>query len=79
MYGQEVAEEIGKRRGSRPNPGTIYPALKELEKRGLVKSNTIGRKTTYHLTEKGRKGMQNACKYFCKAFGEIFKEYADET
>ena len=33
MYGQELATEIGKRRGTKPNPGTIYPALKELEKR----------------------------------------------
>ena len=26
MYGQELAMEIGKRRGDKPNPGTIYPA-----------------------------------------------------
>ena len=78
MYGQEIAAEIGSRRGSKPNPGTIYPALKKLEKRNLVKASSNGRKTTYHLTKKGEKGMRNACKYFCKAFGEIFKEYSDE-
>jgi len=42
MYGQELAEEIGKRRGTKPNPGTIYPALRELEKRGLIKSRKEG-------------------------------------
>lgn len=78
MYGQEIAAEIARRRGSKPNPGTIYPALKELEKRGLVRSSVEGRKTTYYLTEKGEKGMRNACKYFCRAFGEIFQEYVDE-
>lgn len=78
MYGQEIAAEIGKRKGSKPNPGTIYPALKELEKRGLVRSSIKGRKTTYHLTKKGEKGMRNACRYFCRAFGEIFQEYTDE-
>ena len=74
MYGQELAEEIGKRRGTKPNPGTIYPALKELKKRGLIKSRKKGRVTNYHITEEGRKGIQAACEYFCKAFGEIFQE-----
>ena len=74
MYGQELAEEIGKRKGTKPNPGTIYPALKELKKRGLIKSKKEGRVTNYHITEKGRKGIQTACEYFCKAFGEIFQE-----
>jgi DNA-binding PadR family transcriptional regulator len=79
MYGQEIANEIRKRKGSKPNPGTIYPALKDLEERGLVKSSVKGRKITYHLTEKGERGMRNACRYFCRAFGEIFQEYAHET
>jgi len=74
MYGQELAKEIGKRRGTKPNPGTIYPALKELKKRGLIKSRKKGRVTNYHITEEGRKGIQTACEYFCKAFGEIFQE-----
>jgi len=74
MYGQELAKEIGKRKGTKPNPGTIYPALKELKKRGLIKSKKEGRVTNYHITEKGRKGIQTACEYFCKAFGEIFQE-----
>ncbi|MDH5704017.1 MAG: helix-turn-helix transcriptional regulator [Aigarchaeota archaeon] len=30
MNGREVAEELGKRRGHNPSPGTIYPALKDL-------------------------------------------------
>jgi len=74
MYGQQLANEIGKRRGAKPNPGTIYPALKELEKRDLIESKKEGRVTTYQITEGGRKGIQAACEYFCKAFGEIFQE-----
>ena len=75
MYGQELAKEIGKRRGTKPNPGTIYPALRELNKRGLIGSKKEGRITNYHITEKGRKGVQAACEYFCRAFGEIFAEH----
>ena len=74
MYGQELANEIGKRRGVKPNPGTIYPALKALKKRGLIESKKEGRVTTYQITKEGRKGIKTACEYFCKAFGEIFQE-----
>jgi len=75
MYGQELAKEIGKRRGTKPNPGTIYPALRELNKRGLIELKKEGRITNYHITKKGRKGVQAACEYFCRAFGEIFAEH----
>lgn len=74
MYGQELADEIGKRKGTTPNPGTIYPALKELKNRNLIKSTKKGRKITYNITKKGRKGYQIAYEYFNKAFGEIFQE-----
>ena len=74
MYGQELAKEIGKRKGAKPNPGTIYPALKELKKRGLIESDKKGRVTTYQITEAGREGFHLACEYFFRAFGEIFQE-----
>jgi len=74
MYGQELAKEIGKRKGAKPNPGTIYPALKELKKRDLISSTKKGKIITYEITGKGRAGFQSASAYFYKAFGEIFKE-----
>ena len=77
MYGQELAKEIGKRRGTKPNPGTIYPALRELKKRGLVELKREGRVTNYRITEKGRRGIQTACEYFCRAYGEIFAEHTE--
>lgn len=76
MYGQELAEELEKRRGSRPNPGTLYPALRELEKKGLVEVRQEGRRKFYHLTDSGRQGAIRACEYFCRAYGEIFKEFS---
>jgi DNA-binding PadR family transcriptional regulator len=72
MYGQELAAEIGKRRGDIPNPGTIYPALKDLASRGMIVSHLEGRNNVYELTERGRAGLANALKYFRRAFGEIF-------
>ena len=76
MYGQELAGELEKRRGTRPNPGTLYPALRELEKNGLVESRIDGKKRVYQLTEAGREGALKACQYFCRAYGEIFQEFA---
>ncbi len=77
MHGQEIAKEIGARRGKTPNPGTIYPALEELTKKGLITKETQGRKTIYSLTAEGRKGIKEACMYFCGSFSEIFEEYKD--
>ena len=75
MYGQELAETLEKMRGVKPNPGTLYPALKELEKQGLVKTQKEGRKIIYSLTETGKTGALEACEYFCSVFGDIFNEY----
>ena len=41
MKGAEIALELEKRRGSKPSPGTIYPALKELKEKGLITSDKL--------------------------------------
>ena len=79
LNGQEISEELRKRRGTKPSPGTIYPALKELRTRELIKMERKGRTTIYSLSEEGREGLEKACKYFCSAFGEIFQEYSKTT
>ena len=76
MYGQELAVEIEKRRGEKPNPGTIYPALKGLASRGMVEAHLEGRNNVYDLTERGRTGLLRSLKYFRNAFGEIFFDSA---
>ncbi len=73
-YGQEVASELATRRGGKPNPGTLYPALKELEAKGMIVSRNLGRRRYYSLTEEGRKELETACRYFCRAFGEVLRE-----
>lgn len=73
MYGQELAKEIAKRRGDKPNPGTIYPALKDLRQRSLVQVRHTGRKTMYELTPQGRAGLKEAVDYFTRAFGDIIR------
>jgi PadR family transcriptional regulator len=77
MYGQELAEEIGRRKGEKPNPGTIYPALKDLTTRGLVSVESQGRLTTYKLTKTGRTTLAKAQGYFARAYGDILTASKD--
>jgi PadR family transcriptional regulator, regulatory protein PadR len=71
MYGQELAKEIGRRKGEKPNPGTIYPALKELTSKRFVSVESQGRMTVYKLTKSGRATLAKAQKYFARAYGDI--------
>jgi len=75
MYGQELAEELERMRGTKPNSGTIYPALKMLENQGMVETRKEGRKKIFTLTEAGQSEAMEACRYFCSVFGDVFREY----
>lgn len=73
MNGAEIGRELEKRRGTKPSPGTIYPALKELKNKGLIE---VDEKKYYSLTSKGRKELKSLCKFFCNIFYDI-KEMHD--
>ncbi len=78
MYGDEIAEAIGKKTGTKPNPGTIYPTLRRLEARGAIESHDEGRKVVYSLTKVGMAGLRDATRYFCNTYGEIFVSYREK-
>ncbi|ATZ61795.2 MAG: helix-turn-helix transcriptional regulator [Methanosarcinales archaeon Met12] len=59
MYGQEIAREIAKRKGEKPNPGTLYPALGNMEAKGLIISNQTGQ-----MRDSGRICLKKAREYF---------------
>ncbi len=54
MHGQELADEISKRKGEKPSPGTIYPALKSLREMGFISEEKEGKTIVYDLTDKGK-------------------------
>jgi DNA-binding PadR family transcriptional regulator len=72
--GQQLARELEQRRGSKPTPGTLYPALKELEAKQLITGSRSGREIMYRLTPSGHKGLVEACQYFYQVFSEIFED-----
>jgi DNA-binding PadR family transcriptional regulator len=75
MYGQELAEELAKRKGSKPTPGTLYPALKTLEANGLVDVRAEGRRKVYTITEAGRTTTLGALEWFSYAYGDMIDDF----
>jgi DNA-binding PadR family transcriptional regulator len=68
MTGAEIAIELEKRKGNRPSPGTIYPVLKELKEKGLLK---IDEHKRYSLTEVGKNELNNHIDTFFQTFNDI--------
>ena len=76
MSGDEIREELKKRKGTRPSPGTIYPVLKELSKNGFIEEvskNTKEKK--YKLTKAGKKELDSAIRKFCMLFHDMAHEF----
>lgn len=73
MHGQEIADELEKRKGIRPSPGTIYPALKALKENNLIKEKKQGKTITYNLTSDGKKALKTAKQQFCRTFTDVFE------
>ena len=71
MHGEQIADEIEKRRGDKPKAGTLYPALKELSNKKLVKGKKNGRIIVYSLTPLGKRAVAQAMKYFVRSFGDM--------
>lgn len=71
MHGQEIASELEKRKGDRPSPGTIYPALKSLRENGFVTEKKEGKTVSYTITHDGKRALENAKKQFCRIFMDV--------
>ena len=68
MHGQEIADEIAKRKGEKPSPGTIYPAIKSLRDSGFLEEQKEGKTIIYNLTLKGKKVLEIAKGKFSRTF-----------
>jgi DNA-binding PadR family transcriptional regulator len=57
MNGYQIIQEIGERSGGvwRPSPGSVYPALQQLEDEGLIRADAgDGGRRAFQLTDEGR-------------------------
>ena len=62
---------IEKRRGEKPKPGTLYPALKDMHEKGLIIGEKRGKTVVYSLTSSGKQSVKLAREYFIMSFGDI--------
>jgi DNA-binding PadR family transcriptional regulator len=68
MTGAEITDELEKRRGNRPSPGTIYPVLKYLTERELLR---VDDNKKYSLTKAGKKELEMSLDTFFNTFCDI--------
>jgi PadR family transcriptional regulator PadR len=75
IYGQWMIEELA-RHGYRMSPGTLYPLLHGMEKRGYLQSRQerAGRsvRRLYRATPLGKEALGQARDKVRELFGEIF-------
>ena len=76
IFGLGMIEEL-RRHGYRLSPGTLYPLLRGLEKKGLLRSRVVraGRwaRREYRGTAAGNRALRAAKKRVRELFGEIFE------
>ena len=75
IFGLGMIQELS-RHGYRLSPGTLYPLLHGMEKRGLLWSREIRngkwRRREYSATPAGHQALRAAKKRVRELFGEIF-------
>ena len=77
IFGLGMIEELS-RHGYRLSPGTLYPLLDGLEKKGLLRSSrelVAGRfRRVYRATPTGRKALHTTKHRVKELFGELFED-----
>ena len=74
--GDEIREELERRRGTKPSPGTIYPVLKELKKNGWIEEiESPGKEKKYRITQKGKRELENTTKKFIALCCELKEDF----
>ncbi len=68
MTGAEISQELGKRRGKKPSPGTIYPVLKHLTENSIL---SVDKDKRYSLTERGERALEAHLDNFISTFYDI--------
>lgn len=82
VYGLWMIEELA-RHGYRLSPGTLYPILHALERKGYLRSKRLYEgsriRRTYVATAAGRKALANAKQRVSELFGELFESTHKRT
>jgi PadR family transcriptional regulator, regulatory protein PadR len=75
IFGFSMIEKLAKH-GYRLSPGTLYPILHGLQKKGFLRSTEQRRGRTtrrmYRITPSGRRALDDAKRKVFELFGEMF-------
>jgi PadR family transcriptional regulator, regulatory protein PadR len=69
--GKELTDEIAARKGDKPSPGTLYPALKNLREEKMIQEKKQGKNSLYTLTATGKEALKEAKTFFCRTFKDV--------
>jgi PadR family transcriptional regulator PadR len=74
IFGAGMAEDLA-HHGYKISPGTLYPILHGLEKRGYLKSERSGKsaRRLYKITASGRRALKTAKLRVRELFGELIE------
>ena len=76
IFGLGMLEELA-RHGYRISPGTLYPLLSSLEKKGYLRSSELRNgkslRKIYRATARGRAALAAAKEKVWELFGELFE------
>ena len=73
LCGEDLAKKIGGRKGAMLTPGTIYPALKKLRQKKLVKYRRFGRKKVYQLSPVGASTFSEGLRWGVEIYHSLKK------
>src|SRR5881296_3171083 len=79
--GYQIMQEVEERSGGvwRPSPGSVYPALQQLEDEGLIRIEEHDRRKQFALTEAGRELLARRGEERPAPWDEMGAEYGDEA
>ena len=56
--GYEIIKKVNELTGEKPSTGSVYPLLKSMVNKGWIAGQAVDGKTTYEITDSGRKVVQ---------------------
>jgi DNA-binding PadR family transcriptional regulator len=79
--GYGLMQEIERRSGGvwRPSPGSVYPALQQLEDEGLVRAVEAGGRRQFELTDEGKKHVEENRDALAEPWAEVAGEMGTDV
>jgi DNA-binding PadR family transcriptional regulator len=75
LSGYDITSFVNGKFGGILSPGTVYATLYSMERKGLIRGESDGRKTVYALTEKGNFIINDMMKEFNAQMTDFVKKF----